>query len=110
MVGSELVSDPAAVMTSWKSGSVVGSWLLDLLAAAFRDDPTLEHMPPVANESGEAKWMIEAALELGVPTPATAAAAECHENDAIVWEVTMRGLQSAHPGADTSLRPRILSP
>ena len=31
-------------------------------------------MPPVANESGEAKWMIEAALELGVPTPATAAA------------------------------------
>ncbi|KFJ01399.1 phosphogluconate dehydrogenase (NAD(+)-dependent, decarboxylating) [Bifidobacterium stellenboschense] len=74
MVRSELVDDPAAVMTSWKSGSVVGSWLLDLLANAFKDDPTLESMPPVANESGEAKWMIEAALELGVPTPATAAA------------------------------------
>ncbi|RSX52120.1 6-phosphogluconate dehydrogenase [Bifidobacterium goeldii] len=74
MVRSELVSDPAAVMTSWKSGSVVGSWLLDLLADAFKSDPTLKDMPPVANESGEAKWMIEAALELGVPTPATAAA------------------------------------
>ncbi|NEG55600.1 phosphogluconate dehydrogenase (NAD(+)-dependent, decarboxylating) [Bifidobacterium platyrrhinorum] len=74
MVRSDLIDDPAAVMTSWKSGSVVGSWLLDLLANAFKDDPTLESMPPVANESGEAKWMIEAALELGVPTPATAAA------------------------------------
>ena len=74
MVRSDLVSDPAAVMTSWKSGSVVGSWLLDLLANALKTDPTLKSMPPVANESGEAKWMIEAALELGVPTPATAAA------------------------------------
>ncbi|RSX57473.1 phosphogluconate dehydrogenase (NAD(+)-dependent, decarboxylating) [Bifidobacterium samirii] len=74
MVRSELVDDPAAVMTSWKSGSVVGSWLLDLLANAFKDDPTLQSMPPVANESGEAKWMVEAALELGVPTPATVAA------------------------------------
>ncbi|OZG60126.1 6-phosphogluconate dehydrogenase [Bifidobacterium myosotis] len=74
MVRSELIADPAAVMTSWKSGSVVGSWLLDLLANAFKADPTLKSMPPVANESGEAKWMIEAALELGVPTPATAAA------------------------------------
>ncbi|ETY70723.1 phosphogluconate dehydrogenase (NAD(+)-dependent, decarboxylating) [Bifidobacterium moukalabense] len=74
MVRSELVEDPAAVMSSWRDGSVVQSWLLDLLAIAFRTDPTLESMPPVANESGEAKWMIEAALELGVPTPATAAA------------------------------------
>ena len=74
MVRSDFVDDPAAVMTSWKSGSVVGSWLLDLLANAFKDDPTLQSMPPVANESGEAKWMVEAALELGVPTPATVAA------------------------------------
>ena len=74
MVKSDLVEDPAAVMSSWRDGSVVQSWLLDLLAIAFKSDPTLKSMPPVANESGEAKWMIEAALELGVPTPATAAA------------------------------------
>lgn len=74
MVKSDLIKDPAAVMTSWRDGSVVQSWLLDLLAIAFKSDPTLESMPPVANESGEAKWMIEAALELGVPTPSTAAA------------------------------------
>ena len=74
MVKSDLIKDPAAVMSSWRDGSVVQSWLLDLLAIAFKSDPTLQSMPPVANESGEAKWMIEAALELGVPTPATAAA------------------------------------
>ena len=59
MVKSDLVEDPAAVMSSWRDGSVVQSWLLDLLAIAFKSDPTLKSMPPVANESGEAKWMIE---------------------------------------------------
>ena len=54
MVKSDLVEDPAAVMSSWKDGSVVQSWLLDLLAIAFKSDPTLQSMPPVANESGEA--------------------------------------------------------
>ena len=53
MVKSDLVEDPAAVMSSWRDGSVVQSWLLDLLAIAFKSDPTLKSMPPVANESGE---------------------------------------------------------
>lgn len=74
MMRSDLIENPAAVMTSWRQGSVVQSWLLDLFARADQDDPDLHNMPPVANESGEAKWMIEAALELGVPTPATASA------------------------------------
>lgn len=90
MVRSDLIEDPAAVMTSWKDGSVVGSWLLDLLANAFNTDPTLASMPPVANESGEAKWMIEAALELGVPTPATTAA--------------LYARQTSRGGADDTLR------
>ncbi len=90
MVKSELINDPAAVMSSWRDGSVVQSWLLDLLAIAFKADPTLESMPPVANESGEAKWMIEAALELGVPAPATAAA--------------LYARQSLRGGADDILR------
>lgn len=72
MMRSDLIKDPAKVMSSWRQGSVVQSWLLDLFARAAENDPTLENMPPVANESGEAKWMVEAALELGVPTPVTA--------------------------------------
>lgn len=74
MMRSELIDNPAATMVSWRSGSVVASWLLDLFENATADDPELKGVPAVANESGEARWMVEAALELGVPTPATAAA------------------------------------
>ncbi|MBW3088507.1 decarboxylating 6-phosphogluconate dehydrogenase [Bifidobacterium sp. 82T24] len=74
MMRSEYIDDAAATMVSWREGSVVASWLLDLFENAVRDDPELRDVPAVANESGEAKWMVEAALELGVPTPATGAA------------------------------------
>ncbi|MBW3094840.1 decarboxylating 6-phosphogluconate dehydrogenase [Bifidobacterium sp. 64T4] len=90
MMRSDYVTDPAATMASWRDGSVVASWLLDLFENATEHDPTLRNMPPVANESGEARWMIEAALELGVPTPATAAA---------LWQ-----RQTSRGGADDILR------
>lgn len=70
---SELIDSPADVIDSWREGSVVKSWLLDLLSDSLKKDPELAGYPPVADESGEAKWMIEAALQLGVPTPATVA-------------------------------------
>ncbi|OTA26862.1 6-phosphogluconate dehydrogenase (decarboxylating) [Alloscardovia macacae] len=90
MMRSSLIDSPAEVMTSWRQGSVVQSWLLDLFARAAASDPTLHEMPPVANESGEAKWMVEAALELGVPTPATASA---------LW-----ARQTSRGGGDDTLR------
>jgi 6-phosphogluconate dehydrogenase len=74
MTHSELIKNPTAVIDSWTSGTVIKSWLLDLLALALKKDPDLASMPPVANESGEARWMVEVALELGVPVPATTAA------------------------------------
>lgn len=74
MTHSDLIDDPGSVIASWREGSVVQSWLLDLLSRALLNDPHLDAMPPVADESGEARWMVEAALELGVPVPATAAA------------------------------------
>lgn len=90
MMRSEYVNDPAATMASWRDGSVVASWLLDLFENATAHDHALAGMPPVANESGEARWMVEAALELGVPTPATAAA---------LWQ-----RQTSRGGADDILR------
>ena len=90
MLRSEYVTNPAETMTSWRTGSVVASWLLDLLDNATKDDPELKDVPAVANESGEAKWMVEAALELGVPTPTTAAA---------LWQ-----RQASRGGADDILR------
>jgi 6-phosphogluconate dehydrogenase len=74
MRASALVPDPDGVIRSWRSGTVIRSWLLDLLARAVESDPGLAALAPEASESGEARWMIAAALELGVPLPATAAA------------------------------------
>lgn len=90
MMRSDYITNPAETMTSWRSGSVVASWLLDLFENATAGDPELKGMPAVANESGEARWMVEAALELGVPAPATAAA---------LWQ-----RQTSRGGADDILR------
>ena len=90
MMRSEYITNPAETMDSWRSGSVVASWLLDLFENATDNDPELKGVPAVANESGEARWMVEAALELGVPTPATAAA---------LWQ-----RQTSRGGADDILR------
>lgn len=58
----------------WRSGSVVRSWLLDLIAKALEENPVLEGIAPVVNDSGEGRWTIEAATELNIPTPVITAA------------------------------------
>ena len=52
MVKSDLIKDPAAVMTSWRDGSVVQSWLLDLLAIAFKSNPCRRWPTNPARRSG----------------------------------------------------------
>ncbi len=58
----------------WRRGSVVGSWLLDLTAAALRDDPGLAAYGGRVADSGEGRWTIEAAIEEGVPAHVLSAA------------------------------------
>lgn len=50
----------------WRHGSVIGSWLLDLTAAAFKQDPELEKYTGHVADSGEGRWTVEAAIESGV--------------------------------------------
>ncbi len=66
--------DLPAVTELWRRGSVVGSWLLDLTAAALVADPGLTGFSGVVSDSGEGRWSLEAATDLGVPTPVLAAA------------------------------------
>ncbi|MDR1392914.1 MAG: decarboxylating 6-phosphogluconate dehydrogenase [Bifidobacteriaceae bacterium] len=68
-----LIEDPDAVVRSWQQGTVIRSWLLDLLVEAVNADPDLTSYPSWAGDSGEARWMVESALDLGVPLPVTAA-------------------------------------
>jgi 6-phosphogluconate dehydrogenase len=53
----------------WRRGSVVGSWLLDLTAAALAQDPGLEHFSGRVSDSGEGRWTAHAAIDEGVPAP-----------------------------------------
>ena len=59
--------DTAEVAEVWRRGSVVGSWLLDLTAAALRESPGLEGFSGRVSDSGEGRWTSIAAIEEGVP-------------------------------------------
>ncbi len=61
--------DIAAVSKVWNNGSVVRSWLMELTQSALEKDKNLESIKGVMHSSGEAKWTVETALEMGVPTP-----------------------------------------
>jgi len=58
----------------WRRGSVIGSWLLDLTAQALYQDPGLQHYAGTVSDSGEGRWAMGAATDLGVPVPVLAAA------------------------------------
>jgi 6-phosphogluconate dehydrogenase len=61
--------DIASVAEVWRRGSVVGSWLLDLTAAALAASPQLEQFSGRVSDSGEGRWTAIAAVEEGVPAP-----------------------------------------
>ena len=62
------------VFRSWREGTVIRSWLLDLLVAALDDTPQLEGIRGYAEDSGEGRWTVEAGIEHAVATPAITAA------------------------------------
>jgi 6-phosphogluconate dehydrogenase len=66
--------DTTEVAEVWRRGSVVGSWLLDLTAAALHDSPTLEEFAGRVSDSGEGRWTSIAAIEEGIPAPVLTAA------------------------------------
>nr|WP_281286520.1 decarboxylating 6-phosphogluconate dehydrogenase [Stackebrandtia endophytica] len=73
LAASEYVDDVPAVFKSWREGTVVRSWLLDLLDRALDEDPELAGIAGYAPDSGEGRWTVEESIRLAVPTPAIAA-------------------------------------
>jgi 6-phosphogluconate dehydrogenase len=74
MKAVDLVPDADKVMTSWQAGTVIRSWLLDLLVLALESDPGLTQVRGYAQDSGEGRWTIEAAIQNAVPLPVITAA------------------------------------
>lgn len=70
----DVVDNTTEVFRSWREGTVIRSWLLDLLVAALDDDPGLASIRGYADDSGEGRWTVEAGIENAVATPAITAA------------------------------------
>jgi 6-phosphogluconate dehydrogenase len=71
---AELIEDVPAVIKAWQRGTVVRSWLLDLLVRALDSDPELDDLRGYVDDSGEGRWTVEEAINLAVPAPVIAAA------------------------------------
>jgi 6-phosphogluconate dehydrogenase len=69
----DMVDNVTAVFNSWRQGTVVRSWLLDLLVKALEDDPGLSKIRGYADDSGEGRWTVEAAIDNAVPMHVIAA-------------------------------------
>ncbi|QNJ93409.1 decarboxylating 6-phosphogluconate dehydrogenase [Mycolicibacterium fluoranthenivorans] len=73
LAAEPLVKDPAAVYQAWSNGTVVRSWLQELLAKALKEDPELANITGYTDDSGEGRWTVEEAIRLRVPVPGIAA-------------------------------------
>jgi 6-phosphogluconate dehydrogenase len=66
--------DVPAIAEVWRRGSVIGSWLLDLIATALVEDPDLADFGGRVSDSGEGRWTVQAAVDEGVPVSVISAA------------------------------------
>jgi 6-phosphogluconate dehydrogenase len=65
----EMDLDLQQVSEIWQHGSVVRSWLLDLIADAFASDEALSSLSDYVDDSGEGRWTVQDSIDLAVPTP-----------------------------------------
>jgi 6-phosphogluconate dehydrogenase len=73
LAAEPLIQDPQAVYQAWTNGTVVRSWLQQLLAKALKEDPQLADITGYTEDSGEGRWTVEEAIRLRVPVPGIAA-------------------------------------
>jgi len=75
----------------WMQGSVVRSWLLELIGNALEDDADFEGIKPYVSDSGEGRWTVQTAIDFDVPAPAITASLfarfESRENDSYAYKL-----------------------
>jgi len=69
MMATDVVTDVPAVIASWQKGTVIRSWLLDLMVNALEKDADLSGLRGYAEDSGEGRWTVQAAIDHAVPLP-----------------------------------------
>ena len=73
LLAKDIVKDVPGAFKAWSRGTVVRSWLLDLMVAALEANPTLAGVSDYTVDSGEGRWTVEEAIALGVPMPVISA-------------------------------------
>jgi 6-phosphogluconate dehydrogenase len=103
--------DVAAILGCWRNGSVIRSWLVDLLEEAYRAEDGLERIPSYVEDTGEVDWLVADALRLEVPIPVIAQSVMqlfASRDDRRVWAraiAAMRHGFGEHPyGPDEAIR------
>jgi 6-phosphogluconate dehydrogenase len=66
--------DVPGTLRCWRHGSVIRSWLVDLLEQGWREESGLDRIPPHVEDTGEVNWLVSDALRMEVPVPVMAAA------------------------------------
>jgi 6-phosphogluconate dehydrogenase len=73
LAAEDLIKDTQAVIQAWTNGTVVRSWLQQLLAKALKEDPDFDQITGYTEDSGEGRWTVEEAISHRVPMPVIAA-------------------------------------
>ena len=74
LAATDVVQNVPGVLKAWTRGTVVRSWLLDLLVKALDEDPELAELKGFVQDSGEGRWTVEEAINNAVPAPVLSAA------------------------------------
>ncbi|GAB4098988.1 decarboxylating 6-phosphogluconate dehydrogenase [Sinomonas halotolerans] len=74
LAAKDIITDLPGTFRAWQKGTVVRSWLLDLLVKALDEDPGLANIDDYVEDSGEGRWTVEEAIANAVPAPAITAA------------------------------------
>jgi 6-phosphogluconate dehydrogenase len=74
LLAKELVTDVPGAFKAWSRGTVVRSWLLDLMVNALEADPDLAKIHGYVDDTGEGRWTVQEAVEYAVPMPVISAA------------------------------------
>jgi 6-phosphogluconate dehydrogenase len=115
---ADVVTDVPAVFESWREGTVIRSWLLDLVVRALHADPNLDKIEGYAEDSGEGRWTVNAAVDLAVPVPTIAASlfarfvSRQSDEPAMKMVAAMRNQFGGHavaPADDTVVAPDAVS-
>jgi len=70
----DIVTDVPGILKAWSRGTVVRSWLLELLVKALAEDPELAELDDWVEDSGEGRWTVDEAIDAAVPLPVISAA------------------------------------